>query len=97
MPDLAHEHAARADLHQVYAAESMPSYNRDIGKYFADKRTCVLFRRTFVGMGIATALNWILNFFVAVTWPLFENRFHRQGAFAWYAAWCVVGEIVILL
>ncbi|GAB7357315.1 hypothetical protein MBLNU459_g8277t1 [Dothideomycetes sp. NU459] len=63
----------------VYAAESMPLYNRDIG------------------MGIVTSINWLFNGLLAFTWPFFEQDFHWWGAFLWYAMWCVIGEIAILL
>lgn len=49
------------------------------------------------GMGVVTAVNWFFNFFVAITWPPFSKAFKEYGAFAWYAAWCLVGELVILL
>jgi hypothetical protein len=63
----------------VYAAESMPLYNRDIG------------------MGIVTAINWFLNFVVAISWPPLYKAFNEYGAFIWYAGWCIIGEVVILL
>jgi len=63
----------------VYAAESMPLYNRDIG------------------MGLVTAINWFLNFVVAISWPPLYKALHEYGAFIWYAGWCIIGEIVILL
>ena len=47
-------------------------------------------------MGIVTAINWLFNFIVSITWPELVNRFSPGGAFLWYAAWCVIGEIVIL-
>lgn len=59
----------------------MPLYNRDYG------------------MGIVTAINWLLNFFVSMTWPVISglHAMKTYGAFAWYAAWCVIGWWMILL
>ncbi len=61
--------------------ESMPLYNRDYG------------------MGIVTAINWALNFFVSMTWPVISapGAMKVSGAFAWYAAWCLIGWWMILL
>ncbi|KAI4185302.1 MAG: hypothetical protein L6R41_004216 [Letrouitia leprolyta] len=50
-----------------------------------------------VGMSMATALTWFFNFLLAVTFPKFQDAFHNTGAFGYYAAWCVVGWILILL
>lgn len=46
---------------------------------------------------MATALTWFFNFLLAVTFPKFQDAFHNTGAFGYYAAWCVVGWILILL
>lgn len=48
-------------------------------------------------MGIVTAINWFLNFVVAISWPPLYKEFHEYGAFIWYAGWCIIGEVVILL
>ncbi|KAJ9645677.1 hypothetical protein H2201_007506 [Coniosporium apollinis] len=48
-------------------------------------------------MGLVTAVNWFFNFFLAITWPRFLRAFTATGAFCWYAGWCVVGWVVILL
>ena len=37
------------------------------------------------------------NFVVAITFPRLLGAFQPQGAFGWYAAWNVVGFILILL
>lgn len=49
----------------------------------------------WTGMGIATSVTWLFNFVLAVTWPTFENKLHRVGAFCWYGGWCVIGWIMI--
>lgn len=49
------------------------------------------------GMSMATALLWFFNFLLAVTFPKFQDAFHNTGAFGYYAAWCVVGWVLILL
>lgn len=46
---------------------------------------------------MATALTWFFNFLLAVTFPRFQDAFHNTGAFRYYAAWCVVGWVLILL
>jgi hypothetical protein len=48
-------------------------------------------------MGIVTAITWFLNFVVAISWPLLYIALNKYGAFIWYAGWCIIGEIVILL
>ncbi|KAL8736063.1 MAG: hypothetical protein Q9181_002595 [Wetmoreana brouardii] len=48
-------------------------------------------------MSMATALTWFFNFLLAVTFPKFQDAFQNTGAFGYYAAWCVVGWVLILL
>jgi hypothetical protein len=48
-------------------------------------------------MGIATAILWFWNFFLAITWPTFVAAYTPSGAFGWYAAWCLIGFVLILL
>ncbi|PYH88618.1 hypothetical protein BO71DRAFT_488613 [Aspergillus ellipticus CBS 707.79] len=50
-----------------------------------------------VGMSWATATTWCFNFILSFTWPLLLSAFKAQGAFGWYAAWCVVGWFMVLL
>ncbi|PWY88187.1 hypothetical protein BO70DRAFT_177295 [Aspergillus heteromorphus CBS 117.55] len=50
-----------------------------------------------VGMSWATATTWCFNFILSFTWPLLLSAFKPQGAFGWYAAWCVVGWFLVLL
>ncbi|KAH9055440.1 hypothetical protein EDB87DRAFT_1824604 [Lactarius vividus] len=50
-----------------------------------------------VGMSFATAVNWLFNFVVAITFPRLLGAFKPQGAFGWYAAWNVVGFFAVLL
>lgn len=49
------------------------------------------------GMALATATTWFFNFTLAITWPSLLRAFTPQGAFGWYAAWNVIGFILILL
>ncbi|KAM0790923.1 hypothetical protein ACM66B_004230 [Microbotryomycetes sp. NB124-2] len=49
------------------------------------------------GMSLATAITWFFNFVLALTFPRLLSAFKPQGAFGWYAAWCVIGWILILL
>nr|SIP56073.1 putative sugar porter [Yarrowia phangngaensis] len=49
-----------------------------------------------IGMSFATAVCWFFNFVLAVTWPSLLAAFTPQGAFGWYAAWNVVGFLLVL-
>ncbi|KAG5359985.1 Arabinose-proton symporter [Yarrowia sp. C11] len=49
-----------------------------------------------LGMSFATAVCWLFNFILAVTWPSLLAAFTPQGAFGWYAAWNVVGFFLVL-
>lgn len=49
------------------------------------------------GMALATSTTWFFNFVLGVTWPSLRAAFTTQGAFAWYAGWCVIGWWLILL
>lgn len=48
-------------------------------------------------MSFSTSLLWFFNFVVAITFPRLLGAFKPQGAFGWYAAWNVVGFILVLL
>lgn len=50
-----------------------------------------------VGMSWATATTWCFNFILSFTWPRLVSSFTSQGAFGWYAAWCVVLWVLVLL
>lgn len=50
-----------------------------------------------IGMSWATATTWCFNFIISFTWPSLQRTFTPQGAFGWYAAWCVVLWFLILL
>lgn len=50
-----------------------------------------------VGMSWATATTWCFNFILSFTWPHLLSTFKPQGAFGWYAAWCLIGWILVLL
>jgi len=49
-----------------------------------------------IGMSWATAVTWFFNFVVSITFPRLLGAFSPQGAFGWYAAWNVVGFVLIL-
>ncbi len=49
------------------------------------------------GMSLATATTWFFNFVLAITWPSLRTAFRDQGAFSWYAAWNLVGWLLVLL
>lgn len=50
-----------------------------------------------VGMSWATATTWCFNFIIAFTFPALRTAFTSQGAFGWYAAWCIVLWILVIL
>ncbi|KAG2065877.1 hypothetical protein BDR04DRAFT_1234315 [Suillus decipiens] len=50
-----------------------------------------------VGMSFATATTWFWNFILSITWPSLILAFKPQGAFGWYAAWCCILWVLILL
>ncbi|KAH8435109.1 sugar porter family MFS transporter [Aspergillus melleus] len=50
-----------------------------------------------VGMSWATATTWCFNFILSFSWEPLKAAFKPQGAFAWYAAWCLIGWVLVLL
>lgn len=50
-----------------------------------------------VGMSFATATTWCFNFILSFTWPSLLTQFKSQGAFGWYAAWCLILWVLVLL
>ncbi|KAG1760994.1 hypothetical protein EDD22DRAFT_898726 [Suillus occidentalis] len=50
-----------------------------------------------IGMSFATATTWFWNFILSITWPSLILAFKPQGAFGWYAAWCCILWVLILL
>ncbi|CAH7670520.1 hypothetical protein BY996DRAFT_4581007 [Phakopsora pachyrhizi] len=53
-----------------------------------------LYIRDF-GMSYATAVCWFFNFVLAITFPLMLEAFKPQGAFGWYAGWCIIGWVAV--
>jgi len=54
-----------------------------------------LYIRDF-GMSYATAVCWFFNFVLAITFPLMLTAFKPQGAFGWYAGWCMIVWVAVL-
>ncbi|KAJ7087537.1 hypothetical protein B0H15DRAFT_922933 [Mycena belliarum] len=50
-----------------------------------------------LGMSFATATTWFFNFVLSITFPSLLTAFKPQGAFGFYAAWCCVLWVLILL
>lgn len=48
-------------------------------------------------MASATAVLWAFNFILSFSWPPLVAAFQPQGAFGWYAAWCVILWVLVLL
>jgi hypothetical protein len=42
-----------------------------------------------IGMSYATAVTWLFNFVLSVSFPALLKTFKPQGAFGFYAAWCL--------
>lgn len=49
-----------------------------------------------LGMSLATATTWLMNFVLAVTWPSLQAALTNVGAFSWYAGWNVAGWFAVL-
>lgn len=50
-----------------------------------------------LGMSYATAVTWCFNFVLAITFPKLLDAFTPQGAFGYYAAWCMLGWVAVFL
>jgi len=50
-----------------------------------------------IGMAYCTAVLWFFNSILSVTWFAMEEAFTSQGAFGWYAAWCIILWVLVLL
>ncbi|VVT44594.1 uncharacterized protein SAPINGB_P000468 [Magnusiomyces paraingens] len=50
-----------------------------------------------VGMSMATITLWGFNFLLSLTWPALLKAFKPQGAFGYYAAWNVIGFVLVFL
>lgn len=48
-----------------------------------------------VGMSLATITLWGFNFLLSLTWPALLRAFKPQGAFGYYAAWNMIGFILV--
>lgn len=48
-------------------------------------------------MSLATATTWFFNAVLSLTWPSIVQSWTAQGAFSWYAAWNLVGWVLVLL
>ncbi|KAL8952027.1 MAG: hypothetical protein Q9222_002046 [Ikaeria aurantiellina] len=50
-----------------------------------------------VGMSWATATTWAFNFILAFTFPHLQTAFTSQGAFGFYAAWCIILWLLVIM
>jgi len=50
-----------------------------------------------VGMSWATSVTWCFNFVLSISFPSMNNTFKQQGTFGWYAVWCLIGFVFVLL
>lgn len=48
-----------------------------------------------VGMSLATITLWGFNFILSLTWPPLLKAFKPQGAFGYYAAWNMMGFLLV--
>jgi len=49
-----------------------------------------------LGMSYATSVCWLFNFVLSISFPALLKAFKPQGAFGYYAAWCMIGWVVVL-
>jgi hypothetical protein len=50
-----------------------------------------------LGMSYATSVTWLFNWMLAMSLPAMQKKFGRQGAFAFYAFWIIVGWFAVFL
>ena len=50
-----------------------------------------------VGMSFATATTWTFNFVLSFSYPSLRSAFTSAGAFGWYAAWCAILWVLVIL
>jgi MFS family permease len=50
-----------------------------------------------LGMSYATAVTWCFNFVLSMTFPKLLVAFKPQGAFGYYAGWCLIGWVAVFL
>lgn len=50
-----------------------------------------------LGMSFSTAVLWFFNVVLGLTWFRLKEAFKPQGAFGWYAAWCAILWVLVLL
>lgn len=50
-----------------------------------------------LGMAFSTAVLWFFNVILGMTWFRLKQAFKPQGAFGWYAAWCIALWVLVLL
>ncbi|WFD25802.1 hypothetical protein MNAN1_000768 [Malassezia nana] len=48
-----------------------------------------------IGMAFSTAVLWFFNVILGITWFRLKQAFKPQGAFGWYAAWCIMLWILV--
>ncbi|CAM6121160.1 unnamed protein product [Calypogeia fissa] len=50
-----------------------------------------------LGMSYAMAVTWCFNWVLSMSFPKMLVAFKPQGAFGYYAAWCLIGWVAIFL
>lgn len=83
-----------------YSAEAFPIQVRDVGMAWATATTWVsrIFRVPFRCSKVAySVILQCFNFVLSLTWPLLVSKFHPQGGFGWWAAWCLILWVLSLL
>ncbi|KAI9617774.1 hypothetical protein H4Q26_012638 [Puccinia striiformis f. sp. tritici PST-130] len=65
----------------TYSAEAFPLYIRDFGMSYAT--------------AVCWFSSWCFFFVLAITFPMMLTAFKPQGAFGWYAGWCIIGWVAV--
>lgn len=48
-----------------------------------------------IGMSLGTVTLWAFNFILSLTWPPLLKKMKPQGAFGYYAAWNIIGFLLV--
>ncbi|POW11564.1 hypothetical protein PSHT_08435 [Puccinia striiformis] len=81
----------------TYSAEAFPLYIRDFGMSYATA-VCWFFKLVLfasVCMSSGANKNQLFSFVLAITFPMMLTAFKPQGAFGWYAGWCIIGWVAV--
>lgn len=81
----------------TYSAEAFPLHVRDVGMSWATATTWYTYKICPSRINLTDRYSRCFNFIISFTWPSLRTAFTNQGAFSWYAAWCLIGWVLVLL